>query len=86
MLYNRVSCGTGHSFRGTRTIPYPHWGSECQIERAPALEESGCWICVLDRTGREREWMKEFEGGRRPTKGRSGANGEMSRQTTQESE
>ena len=35
---------------------------------------------------RRKERMKEFEGGRRPTTGRSGTKGEMNRQTTQESE
>ena len=34
----------------------------------------------------ENERLKEFDGGRRPTKGRSGTKEEMNRQTTQESE
>ena len=51
--------------RGTRTIPYTHWGGECQSERAPAWSErTPFWTCVLDRTGKEREWMKKFEVGR----------------------
>ena len=40
MPYTPVSCETGHSFRDTRTMPYPYGGSECQSERAPALREN----------------------------------------------
>ena len=62
--------------RGTRTIPYVYWGSECQSERAPAWRENAFWCCVLDSSRhrcrvivRRNERMKEFEGGRRPTEG-----------------
>ena len=47
MLYTPVSCGTGHSSRGTRTLPYAYWGGECQTERAPAWRENAFWSCVL---------------------------------------
>ena len=77
MPYTPVSCGTVHFLRGTRTLPYAYWGSECQSERAPAWRENACWSCVLDRTSRVREWMKKFEEGRRPSKGRSGNNETM---------
>ena len=36
MPYTPLSCGTGHSFRDTRTMPYACGGSECQSARAPA--------------------------------------------------
>ena len=81
-------------FRGTRTLPYAYWGGECQSERALAFRGNPFWSCVLD-SGRERysrhsaaEWQNEgsFEGGRRPTKGRSGTKAEMMRQNSQESE
>ena len=61
-------------FRDTRNMPYGYWGSECQSERAPVWRENAFWCCVMDRTGREREWMKKFEKGRKPTKGRSETN------------
>ena len=71
MQYTPVSCGTGHSFRDTRTIPYAYWDSECQREREYQHQErtpSG----VVSWTERvESEWMKKFERGPRPTKGRS---------------
>ena len=41
-------------FRGTRTMPYAYWGSECPRERAPALGENAFWSRVLD-CGRETE-------------------------------
>ena len=65
-----VNCGTGHSFRGHRTMPYAYCGSECQRERerAPALRENAFWSRVLGRTERDpvgivrrSERMKEFE-------------------------
>ena len=39
-------------FRGTCTMPYAYWGSECQSERAPAFRRNAFWSCVLD-SGRE---------------------------------
>ena len=79
ILYTPVSCGTGLSFRGTRTFPYAYWRGECQCERAPVLGENALWSCVSDRIDRDvagierrNQGMTEFEGGRRPTKGRSG--------------
>ena len=43
-----------------------------QREESTSIKwENATRICVLDRTGREREWMKKFEEGRKPTKGRS---------------
>ena len=52
MPYTPVSCGTGHSFRDTRTMPYAYWSSECQSERALAWRENAFWTRVLD-CGRE---------------------------------
>ena len=68
MPYTPLSCGTGHSFHGTRTIPYTHWGSECQNKTAPALRENATRSCVLDRTGRAREseWKNSREAEGRP--------------------
>ena len=67
MPYTPVSCGTGHSFGGTGTLPYAYWGGECQSKRAPAFSENTFWCCVLDRTQRDAagivRWsdrMKEF--------------------------
>ena len=78
MPYTPMSCGTGHSFRDTRTMPYAYWGGECQSERAPAVGENAFWSCVLNSSRKKctvivmrNERMKEFEGSRRPTKGRS---------------
>ena len=51
-----VSCETGHSFRGTRTMPYAYWGSECQSERAPAWRENAFWILCL---GQQIEWERD---------------------------
>jgi hypothetical protein len=48
MPYTPVSCGTGHSSRGTRTMPYAYWGSEYQSKRAPAFRENAFWSRVLD--------------------------------------
>ena len=68
MPYTPVSYGTGRSSRGTRTLPYAYWVSECQSERAPALGENASCSCVLD-CSRERysrhnepEWerLKEY--------------------------
>ena len=70
MTYTPVSCGTGHSFRGTRTLPYAYGGGECQSERALALGEDAFWSRVLDRTERDAagvvKWSdrtKKVEGG-----------------------
>ena len=61
--------------------------------RAPALGENAFCSCILDRTERDvagivrrSERTKKFDGGRRPTKGRSRSKGEMIRQNIQESE
>ena len=65
MPYTPVSCGTGHSFRDTRTMPYAYRGGECQSERAPAWRENAFWSCVLDSSRQrcskysEAEWEKE---------------------------
>ena len=79
MPYTHVSCGTGHSFRDTRIMPYALWSSDCWSERAPALRKNLFWCCVQGRTERDAVVilrqsgrMKEFGGGRRPTKGHSG--------------
>ena len=32
MPYTPVSCGTSHSFRGTRSMPHTHWASVCESE------------------------------------------------------
>ena len=47
MPYTPVSCGTGHWFRDTRSMPYTHWGCEFQSERAPAWRENAFWSRVL---------------------------------------
>jgi hypothetical protein len=39
-----------------------------RVREHPHEERMPSWSCVLDRTGREREWMKKFEGGRSGTK------------------
>ena len=69
MPYTHVSCGTGHAFRDTRTLPYAYGGSECPGRRAPAWRKNATRSCVLDRAGKER--MRKFDGGRRPTERRS---------------
>ena len=61
MPYTFVSCGTGHSFRGTRILPYAYCGSECQSERAPALGENAFWSGILDN--RSQRWSKHSEVG-----------------------
>ena len=53
MPFTPVSCGTGHSSRGTRTLPYAYWGGECQSERAIAWRENAFFNCVLVRTERD---------------------------------
>ena len=82
--------GVQSRFRGTRTMQYPlcemrdcslfslhqHW------ERTP----SGIVSWTAARILRRNKRMKEFEGGRRPSKGRGGNKGEMIRQNIQESE
>ena len=67
-----VGCGTGHAFPGT------------SIKR-----ENATRCCVLDRIRQsETEWENDgiFEGGRRPTKGRSGTKREMNRHIIQVSQ
>ena len=75
MPYTPVSYGTGHSFRGTSIE------RECFLVLCVWTEPR---VVVMRVKWNER--MKEFEGGRRPTTGRSGTNGEMHRQISLESE
>ena len=89
-----VGCGTGHAFRGTLSMPYTHWGSEWQSERAPASRENATRCCVLDSIRQsETEW--ENAGIRERPKAdqrvqcnqdNRGRETEMNRQTTQDSE
>ena len=52
-------------------MPYPHWGGECRVREHPHEERTPQG--VVSWTQRvEWEWIKKFEWGRRPTKGRSG--------------
>ena len=88
MPHTLVSCGAGHSSRGTRILPYAYWGSERQSERAPARRENATWTRVLDcqidrdTADKVKDWTPA--GGRRPTKGRSGAEHERQRWRNEE--
>ena len=71
MLYIPVGCGTAHSFSDTRIMPYTHWGSVSVKVREHQHRErtpSGVVFWTAAEAVRGNERIKEFEGGRRPTK------------------
>ena len=70
----------------------PLRGDEYPSERAPALAENAFFNCVLNRTERDtigivrrNQRMKEFEGGRRPTKGCRGTKEKEQQRKTDQS-
>ena len=85
---------TGHSSRGTRILPCAPVVMCVRVREGTSIKrENATRCCVFDRTEADTvglvwqsERMKEFDGGRRPTKGRSGTKGEMNRQIIQESQ
>ena len=90
----RNSTTTGHwynagsRFRGTRTMPLRIEVVSVRVREHPHEERTPSEVVSWTAAGivRRNERMKEFEGGRRPTNGRSGTMGEMSRQIPQQSE
>ena len=74
MPYTPVSCGTGHSFRDTRTLPHAHWGKVCQRESTSIKRERPLELCSGhkgERCSRDSEAERDNERDSREAEGRS---------------
>ena len=70
-----VNCGTGHSFRGHRTMPYAYCGSECQRERerereSTSIERERLLESCLGKNGERSGRHSEVEWGNEGNRGR----------------